>query len=165
MPNNKILSIYAIIFLILPHNLNEMRHLLFVILLFCASLNIAAQSNISDYSLRVVYKKGDASVIRATKDNEEKYVIKIQQTKVKAMFIALGTKGDAIITLQSFLDRPKVLTQLYKLDNPSNNIAGCFLKESNASTLVRFYEGLNLNNYGVIPLKKLKKIVKWMKKA
>lgn len=162
MSNNKILRVYTIIFLILSHNLNEMRHLLFVILLFCASLNIAAQSNISEYSLREVYKKGDASVIRATRENEEKYVIKIQQTKVKAMFISLGSKGDAIITLQSFIDRPKELTQLYKLDNPSNNIAGYFLKESNASTLVRFYEGLNLNNYGVIPLRNLKKIVKWL---
>jgi len=142
-----------------------MRHLLFIIMLLCSTLDIAAQSNISEYSLQVVYKKGDASVIRATKENEEKYVIKIQQGKVKAMFIALGTRGDAVITLQSFIDRPKQLTMLYKLDNPSNNIAGYFLKESNASTLVRFYEGLNLNNYGVIPLRKLKKIVKWLKKA
>lgn len=140
-----------------------MKRLLFFIMFLCATLNLSAQSNISEYSLREVYKKGDATVIRATKENEEKYVIKIQQSRVKAMFIALGTKGDAVITLQSFIDKPKQLTVLYKLDNPSNNLAGYFLKESNASTLVRFYEGLNLNNYGVIPLRKLKKIVKWLK--
>ncbi len=143
-------------------NFKKMRHLIFIIMLLCSTLNIVAQSNISEYSLREVYKKGDASVIRATKDNEEKYVIRIQQGRVKAMYIALGSKGDAVITLQSFIDKPKVLTQLYKLDNPSNNIAGYFLKESNASTLVRFYEGLNLNNYAVIPLRNLKKIVKWL---
>lgn len=143
--------------------IEKMRHLLFFIMLFCATLDIAAQSNISEYSLQVVYKKGDASVIRATKENEEKYVIKIQQSKVKAMYIALGTRGDAVVTLQSFIDRPKEFRLLYKLDNPSNNLAGYFLKQSNASTLVRFYQGLDLNNYGVVSLRNLKKIIEWLK--
>ena len=132
-------------------------------MLFCATLDIAAQSNISEYSLQVVYKKGAASVIRATKENEEKYVIKIQQSKVKAMYIALGSRGDAVVTLQSFIDRPKEYRLLYKLDNPSNNLAGYFLKQSNASTLVRFYQGLDLNNYGVVSLRNLKKIIEWLK--
>lgn len=143
--------------------IGKMKRLLFFIMLLFATLDIAAQSNISEYSLQVVYKKGDASVIRATKENEEKYVIKIQQSKVKAMYIALGTKGDAVVTLQSFIDRPKEYRLLYKLDNPSNNVAGYFLKQSNASTLVRFYEGLDLNNYGVVSLRNLKKIVEWLK--
>lgn len=143
--------------------IGKMKRLLFFIMLLCATLDIVAQSNISEYSLQVVYKKGDASVIRATKENEEKYVIKIQQSKVKAMYIALGTRGDAVITLQSFIDRPKEYRLLYKLDNPSNNVAGYFLKQSNASTLVRFYEGLDLNNYGVVSLRNLKKIVEWLK--
>ncbi len=129
----------------------------------CATLNLSAQSNISEYSLREVYKKGDASVIRATKDNEEKYVLKIQNSKLKIMYVALGTKGDAVFTLQSFIDKPKPYQVLYKLDNPSNNMAGYFLKESNASILVRFYEGMNLNKFGAVPLKNLKKIVKWLK--
>ncbi len=143
--------------------IGKMKRLLFFIMLLFATLDIVAQSNISEYSLQVVYKKGDASVIRATKENEEKYVIKIQQSKVKAMYIALGTRGDAVVTLQSFIDRPKEYRLLYKLDNPSNNVAGYFLKQSNASTLVRFYEGLDLNNYGVVSLKNLKKIVEWLK--
>lgn len=143
--------------------IEKMRHLLFFILLLCATLDIVAQSNISEYSLQVVYKKGDASVIRATKENEEKYVIKIQQSRVKAMYIALGSRGDAVVTLKSFIDRPKEYRMLYKLDNPSNNVAGYFLKQSNAATLVRFYEGLDLNNYGVVPLRNLKKIIKWLK--
>lgn len=143
--------------------IENMKRLLFFIMLLCATLDIAAQSNISEYSLQVVYKKGDASVIRATKENEEKYVIKIQQNKVKAMYIALGSKGDAVVTLQSFIDRPKEYRMLYKLDNPSNNVAGYFLKQSNASILVRFYEGLDLNNYGVVSLRHLKKIVEWLK--
>lgn len=143
--------------------IEKMRHLLFFIMLLCATLDIAAQSNISEYSLQVVYKKGDASVIRATKENEEKYVVKIQQSRVKAMYISLGTRGDAVVTLQGFIDRPKEFRVLYKLDNPSNNLAGYFLKQSNAATLVRFYEGLDLNNYGVVPLRNLKKIVRWLK--
>ena len=143
--------------------IEKMKHILFFIMLFCATLDIAAQSNISEYSLQVVYKKGDASVIRATKENEEKYVIKIQQSKVKAMYIALGSRGDAVVTLQSFIDRPKEYRLLYKLDNPSNNLAGYFLKQSNASTLVRFYQGLDLNNYGVVSLRNLKKIIEWLK--
>lgn len=140
-----------------------MKRLLFFIMFLCATLNIAAQSNMSEYSLRVVYKKGDASVIRATKENEEKYVIKIQNSKTSAMYVALGSKGDAIVTLDDFINKKKNLTVLYKLDNPSNNMAGCFLKQSNATTVVRFYEGINLNNFAVISLKNLKKIVKWMK--
>lgn len=163
MSNSKKMLYSCIIFLILLPNQQKMKRLLFIITLLCATLSSFAQSNISEYSLQVMYKKGDASLIRATKENEEKYIIKIQQTNVKAMFVALGSKGDAVIILQSFIDRKKKLTSLYKLDNPSNNTAGYFLKESNASTLVRFYEGWNLNNYGVIPLKNLKKIVKWLK--
>lgn len=144
--------------------IEKMRHILFFILFLCATLNLSAQSNISEYSLREVYKKGDATLIRAAKENEEKYVIKIQQSRVKAMYVALGTKGDAVITLKSFIDRPKEYRLLYKLENPSNNVAGYFLKQSNASTLVRFYEGLDLNNYGVISLRHLKKIVKFLEK-
>lgn len=126
------------------------------------TLSLVAQSNMSEYSLREVYKKGDASVIRATKDNEEKYVIKIAQSRVKAMFIALGTRGDAVVTLKSITERPIEYQTLFKLDNPTNNMAGFFLKQSNASTLVRFYEGMNLNSFGVISLRDLKKIEKWL---
>lgn len=140
-----------------------MKRLLIFLMFLYATVGIYAQSDMSEYSLREVYKKGDASVIRATKENEEKFVIKIAQSRYKTMFVALGTRGDAIITLQSILNRPVEYQTLFRLDNPSNNLAGFFLKQSNASTLVRFYEGLNLNDFGVISLRDLKKIEKWLK--
>lgn len=140
-----------------------MKRLLIFLMFLYATVGIYAQSDMSEYSLREVYKKGDASVIRATKENEEKFVIKIAQSRYKAMFVALGTRGDAIITLQSILNRPVEYQTLFRLDNPSNNLAGFFLKQSNATTLVRFYEGLNLNDFGVISLRDLKKIEKWLK--
>lgn len=138
-----------------------MKRVLIFLMLWCAT-NFAAQTKMSEYSLREVYKKGDASVILATKENEEKYILKLSQSRMKAMYVALGDRGDAVVTLQSVIDRPLEYQLLYKLDNPSNNSAGFFLKQSNASTLVRFYEGLNLNDYGVVSLRDLKKIVKWL---
>lgn len=115
-------------------------------------------ADVAEYSMYEVYQSGDATLIKAVKEKTESYVLRFTLGRTKAMNVVLGSKGDALVTLKTILDNNRDYRVLFKLDNPSNNTAGYFLKRSNSATMVRFYEGLDMNTYAEIPLKKLQRI-------
>lgn len=142
-----------------------MKRFCFSLLLAVFSLTAFPQTvDVSQYSMYEVYQSGDATLIKAVKGNTESYVLRFVLGRNKAMNVVLGSNGDALVTLQTILEKPLEYRVLFKLDNPSNNTAGYFLKRSNSATVVRFYEGLDLNNYAEIPLKKLKRIYERLSK-
>ena len=136
-----------------------MRRFCFSFLLAAFPLFMFSQTvDVAEYSMYEIYQSGDATLIKAVKEKTESYVLRFSLGRTKAMNVVLGSKGDALVTLKTILDKPLEYRVLFKLDNPSDNTAGFFLKQSNGATMVRFYEGLNVNSYAQISLRKLKRI-------
>lgn len=142
-----------------------MRRLFIPLLLAVFPLFVFPQTvGIAEYSMYEVYQSGDATLIKAVKGETESYVLRFTLSRTKAMNVVLGAKGDALVTLKAILDKPLEYRVLFKLDNPSDNTAGYFLKRSNGAVMVRFYEGLDINTYAEISKKKLSRIYERLSK-